>query len=1372
MGVAGSRSRKRAGMGLAALVAVAVLALAGAGTAANSTSLLPGGTAAADAFSYSTAAHETLHQPLGAGRASTRGGLPAQSPPLLQQTTSTLATSTLFYSTDFESGVSSEWSTLTTSTRTTTSTFLGRFGNQTVSLSLAGMVRHTAIELIFDLLIIDSWDGSGTANGPDYWGFNIPGVGTPAFEHTFSATGSNQSFPGQPDVVGELFGSTGYQDGIYRNVTFSFAHVATATQFSFYGRNLQAISDESWGIDNVRVNLVLPDPVPVTISSPAEVPAGGLFTATIGVDKAGGLQSSTFALLFDPGVLDPVSVTGGLIGTAIASVDQWTVVSPGKVMVSQSLPPGGVTSTIGTLAHLFFNVTTTEGATSTLDFVLGESSLYHAGGETMRAQWNGTAVSVGAAAAGVAQISVNTPAFARVDSTFSATVDVVGVDDLNAASYFVVFDPNALEMTSVTQGTVGGTTVPVDVWTESPAGVVGIVQSLSGLSFATGDGYLARLHFQVIGAEGTASDLGFEYKTEQRVLSNTSAVAIPAQWLGGRVTITIHETADVVVQAPSQAGEGRSFLARISVSPVVNLDAANFEVVFDPNILSLSNVQAGAIGGVTIPVDLWNQVSPGRVSVVQDVPGLTGATGSGYLADLVFDVTGIEGQAGTIALANVVLSDVNAGTIPSSAMAATVDVTPVITGEIRGAKFDDLDGNGMRGPGEPGLAGWTVFLDDNADGLLDPGEASTVTNASGDYAFIELPAGTYAVAEVPQIGWRQTAPEYTAVLSGANEVTPVTTTGSGFAYFVMDEEASVLYFDVTFSNVTSSTSTTTGLHIHRAAPGQNGPVIYNLAIAAGAATTGFASPVTGTLAFSPADLPDLQAGSLYVNLHTDAVPSGEVRGQIVSSTAHHIGLVKKQVVGDRNFGNIRKPTFSVADLTVGEEAGSATVTITLDPPVTSSAVTVDYVALDGTASAPGDYGSVGTTTAVFAAGATSKTLAVIIVEDALDELDETLFVVLSNPSAGVEVSHTAGTSTVALVDNDPPPTVSVQTAASVTEGAFGTAAQVDVVLTLSATSGLPVSLQYVTVDGTATAAGGDYVPVSGGAGTIAAGNATGTVQVTVNGDDTFEANETFTVALSIATTPSTTTPLTITQGTMLVTIVNEDGPVAQDDTYSVFEDTTFTTTLTSGVLLNDSNVAGLARTVALTSDVSSGALTLNSDGSFTYTPDMDFPYTASAGVDSFSYSFTSGGYTSNVAVATITVTNVNDPPVANNDSYPVIPGTDLIVAASAGVLANDTDIESDTLTAVLVAGLPSDGSQGTLTFNVDGSFVYDPGTFVGTAVFTYRAKGPSGVFSNVATVTLSRDATVVPALSLWAVFLLVATFGVLIRRRAKQREAR
>ncbi|MBT3201177.1 MAG: S8 family serine peptidase, partial [Phycisphaerales bacterium] len=78
--------------------------------------------------------------------------------------------------------------------------------------------------------------------------------------------------------------------------------------------------------------------------------------------------------------------------------------------------------------------------------------------------------------------------------------------------------------------------------------------------------------------------------------------------------------------------------------------------------------------------------------------------------------------------------------------------------EIHGSKWSDANANGVRDEGEAGLAGWTIFLDTDVDGVLDPGELSTITDAEGNYSFVDLNAGTYVVAEIPKARWQQTYP--------------------------------------------------------------------------------------------------------------------------------------------------------------------------------------------------------------------------------------------------------------------------------------------------------------------------------------------------------------------------------------------------------------------------------------------------------------------------------------------------------------------------------------------------------------------------------------------------------------------------------------
>ncbi len=126
-----------------------------------------------------------------------------------------------------------------------------------------------------------------------------------------------------------------------------------------------------------------------------------------------------------------------------------------------------------------------------------------------------------------------------------------------------------------------------------------------------------------------------------------------------------------------------------------------------------------------------------------------------------------------------------------------------------------------------------------------------------------------------------------------------------------------------------------------------------------------------------------------------------------------------------------------------------------------------------------------------------------------------------------------------------------------------------------------------------------------------------------------------------ATITSNQTPQTAIQ----ITTVTNQPPVAVNDSYTTNEDTTLNVPA-PGVLGNDTDIDSPTLSAILVSSVSNGSLTLNSNGSFTYTPNPNWN-----GTDSFTYVANDGIADSNVATVTTTVNPVNDPPVAANDSY-------------------------------------------------------------------------------------------------------------------------
>jgi len=204
--------------------------------------------------------------------------------------------------------------------------------------------------------------------------------------------------------------------------------------------------------------------------------------------------------------------------------------------------------------------------------------------------------------------------------------------------------------------------------------------------------------------------------------------------------------------------------------------------------------------------------------------------------------------------------------------------------------------------------------------------------------------------------------------------------------------------------------------------------------------------------------------------------------------------------------------------------------------------------------------------------------------------------------------------------------------------------------------------------------------------------------------------------------------------TVTVTPVN-DPPLANNDTLTVTEDCD-TTTL--DLLANDLVAPDTSETLTITTVVigSAGGITALADGSsIDYKPAPDF-----FGTEIFTYTINDGTPGSDdTATVTVTVTPVNDPPVAVDDAYSVYEDNTLTIAAS-GVLTNDSDIDRDPITAALVSNV----SSGTLSLNADGAFTYTPdANFYGKDSFTYKANDGS-LDSKIATVTITVTTPATP----------------------------
>ncbi len=204
------------------------------------------------------------------------------------------------------------------------------------------------------------------------------------------------------------------------------------------------------------------------------------------------------------------------------------------------------------------------------------------------------------------------------------------------------------------------------------------------------------------------------------------------------------------------------------------------------------------------------------------------------------------------------------------------------------------------------------------------------------------------------------------------------------------------------------------------------------------------------------------------------------------------------------------PSVSIGDVSVTESDGGTSVTaafaVSLSAP-SGLPAEVSWSTADGSAVAGLDYQAAAGTVG-FAPGQTSAVVEVTVLGDDLDEFDEVFTVVLGS---ALDCTIADGVGEGVIVDQDEPPSFAIDDQ-TVAEGAAGTSVDAVFTVTLSAPSGKPITVDWATADGTATA-GADYQAGSGQL-SFAPGEMTKTVDVMVTGDDVDEFDETFTVELT------------------------------------------------------------------------------------------------------------------------------------------------------------------------------------------------------------------------------------------------------------------
>jgi cyclophilin family peptidyl-prolyl cis-trans isomerase len=729
-------------------------------------------------------------------------------------------------------------------------------------------------------------------------------------------------------------------------------------------------------------------------------------------------------------------------------------------------------------------------------------------------------------------------------------------------------------------------------------------------------------------------------------------------------------------------------VATSNVPPNANNDTATTPKNVGIDIDVLKNDNVGADTGETLTITTVTQgANGGKVSIVSGK--VRYEPRSGFTGTDTFTYT-IKDNVGT-----------------SDTATVTVTVAPTAPSTVGGVVFQDLNNNGRIDPTEPTLSGVTITLSgkDQAGATVNK---TVTTDMTGHYQFTALEPGDYTVTE-SQPAFMNDGRAFPSALGTATSSNAINVkiTGEGTSATALNfSELGRIASTIRLFELFGSTSRNS--IIASARPGQASSFVQfggtqwssfqsvNVALAAdGASATINAVNAAGQKVRATAPV---TTNGLIRNLST--IGSDNLLRVFGGPAAFNLQPVAN-VAPSFTKGANQTALEDAAKVTVANWATSITKGPTDEASQTVSfTVTADKPELFEELPAVSDTG-----TLTFKPKANANGLATVSV--------------VANDSEGASSAAQTFTITITAVNDVPSFTKGANQTAGEDDGAQsvtgwataiakGPATATDEAaqtLTFNVSNNNPnIFLVAPAIDATGKLT---YTPKPN-----SAGIATVTVSLkdsggTANGGVETSASQTFTITITGSNEP----------------------PVAVADTKT----TTEGTATTINVLANDSDPDGDTLTVNTTlitpPTAAMGTAVVNADKTITFTPAQDFSGTAT-----FTYQLEDGEGGITPGTVTVTVTNVNDAPVAVDDVKTVVEDT---ASTTINLLENDTDADDDDLTVTTntepTHGTLSDpDSQGVVTYTPDDDFV-------GTDTFTYTiSDGNNG--SDTATVTITVTA--------------------------------
>ena len=691
-----------------------------------------------------------------------------------------------------------------------------------------------------------------------------------------------------------------------------------------------------------------------------------------------------------------------------------------------------------------------------------------------------------------------------------------------------------------------------------------------------------------------------------------------------------------------------------------------------PSIAFGTNVSTGSesISSVSIPVSLSSAYA-GTVSVDYAVTGGSATSGADFTlasGTLLF-TPGVSSQNITVSISDDVLFESNETIVVSLTNPTSGSGLGGITSHTYTIVDDDTPSiafNTMASSGNESVTAVTIPVNISTTANATVNYSVTGGSATGGGTDYTLAAGTLTFTSGGATTQNISVTVANDAVNEADETIVITLSGQTaginlgvntvHTYTITnDDTAPTVAFDATTSAGLESVTAVT-IPVSLTGNVTNQTVTVGYSVTGGTATaagTDF-TLAAGTLTFNP--------GTTTLNIPVTVVNDtiNETNETIVvtlaTPTIASLGTntVHTYTIND----NDTAPTVAfTATTSSGTEATTAvTIPVTLTGSVTSQAVTVDYSVTGGTATAGGTDFTLAAGTLTFVAGTTSQNISVTVVNDTINEANETIVITLANPTISALGANTVHTYTI--TNDDTAPTVAF--GATTSTGNESTAGvTIPVSLTGNTTS------QTITVDyaltGTATGGGVDYT-LAAGTLTFNPGTTTQNISATIVNDGANEANETIIITLS--------NPSVATLGTNTV------------HTYTILDDDT------PSIAFNATTSSGSEATTSVTIPVSI-SITATSSVNYSVTggtaTDGGVDYTFASGT----LNFTNGGATTQ----NISITVNNDTLFENDETIIITLASPTNANLGANTAHTYTITNNDTAPTVAFSVTTSNGAE-------------------------------------------------------------------------------